>query len=88
MANKADLTYANGFLLGRMVQDVADEEGFSETNPGVLVRIRVSEIIGYCSGTASYVEVQVRGIPDTYDVWGTMKEMDKVMALDRIRVVD
>ena len=88
MARKAALSYANGFLLGYMVQDVAGEDGYEETNPGVLVRIRVSEIIAYCAGTASVVEVSVRGIIDGYDVWGTIKEMDKVMALDRIRVVD
>ena len=88
MAKKSNLSYANGFLMGYMVQDVAGEEGYEETNPGVLIRIRVSEIITYCAGTASVVEVSVRGMADGYDVWGTIKEMDKVMVLDRIRVVD
>ena len=88
MAKKPDISFANGFLLGRMVQDVAGEDGYEETNAGVLVRIRVSEIIAYCAGTQSVVEVSVRGVADGYDVWGTMKEMDTVMALDRIRVVN
>ena len=87
MVKKATLTYANGFLHGRMVQDVAGDDGYEETSPGVLVCIRVAEIIAYCAGTASVVEVSVRGVADGFDVWGTMREMDKVIAQDRIRAI-
>ncbi len=87
MVKKAALTYANGFLHGRIVQDVAGDDGYEETNPGVLVCIRVAEIIAYCAGTASVVEVSVRGVADGFDVWGTMREMDKVIAQDRIRAI-
>ena len=80
------ITYANGFLVGRLVF-VDDSEGFEQTAPGVLVRMRVADIVAYCYSTSYCIEVQVRGIAETYDLWGTIQEMDKVMALDRIQTV-
>ena len=80
------ITYANGFLVGRLVF-IDDSEGHEEVVPGLLIRIRVTDVIAYCYNMSYCIEIQVRGVTETYDLWGTIEEMDKVMALDRIQTV-
>lgn len=42
-------------------------------------------VVAYCYGAANCLEVQVKGVPDNYEVWGTIEAMDKVMARDRMQ---
>lgn len=78
-AKKIDLTYANGFVRGR-VATADDSSGEERTVAGVDFRLRVSEIIGYHAGIPGVVVIWVKDSKDQVELVGSMAAMDKIMA--------
>ena len=81
--NDVDVTYSNGFMVGRMVA-IDESEGFDVPVPGVDVRIRVEAIFSYVYGAPHCILVSFGVEEESIQVWGTMEAMDDVIARDRL----
>ena len=82
-ASKVDVTYKNGFMVGRMMT-IDESEGFDVPAPGVDVRIRVDAIVAYTYGAPNCLLVSFGEEEEAFQVWGTMEAMDEVVARDRL----
>ena len=82
-ATKVDVTYKNGFMVGRMVA-IDESEGFDVPIPGVDVRVRVEAITSYTYGAPHCIVVECGDAEAGFNVWGTMEAMDEVIARDRL----
>lgn len=81
---KVDVTFANGFMVGREVS-IDESEGFDVPVPGCDVRIRCSAIVAYTYGAPHCIVVDTgAGADDCHNIWATMEAMDAVMARDRM----
>ena len=80
---KVDVTYRNGFMVGRMVT-IDESEGFDVPVPGCDVRIRVEAIFSYVYGAPHCILVSFGVEEESIQVWGTMEAMDDVIARDRL----
>lgn len=83
---KVDVTFANGFMVGRCVA-IDESEGFDVPCPGVDVRIRCEAIVTYTYGAPHCLLVSFGEEEESIQVWGTMEAMDAVMARDRMQEV-
>ena len=82
-ATKVDVTYKNGFMVGRMMT-IDESEGFDVPVPGCEVRIRVSSIVTYVYGSPHCILVSFGVEEESVQVWGTMEAMDDVVSRDRL----
>lgn len=88
--SKIEVTYANGFLVGRLA-DIDTSNGMEQTAAGVDVRVRVENIVMYSAAEPGVVLIMVSGIPTEQEgaavpVIGTVKGVDDVIKRDRIGI--
>ena len=81
--NDVDVTYRNGFMIGRMVA-IDESEGFDVPVPGVDVRSRVEAIFSYVYGAPHCILVSFGVEEESIQVWASMEAMDDVIARDRL----
>ena len=79
----ATVDYAAGFLKARIVS-IDESSGDEELVQGRHVRIRCSRIVGYASGMAGTVDLDVEGYESSVPIWGTVEDVDAVLVRDRI----
>jgi len=81
-----DITFANGWLRGQMaVEDSSDGE--RGTGPGLLMRIRLSEVVEYFDDDACVLIIITPHNPKGVAFYGKAETLDGIIARESLKEV-
>lgn len=77
--NEVDVTYASGWLRGQLAAEDATD-GMRHVVPGLLVRVRLDQIVEYAADEPGVIAVSTKYSPKGFGMYGKIETLDKIMS--------